>query len=565
VESADGTILRRDRKKINTLLQASLAYDNTFAEKHHLSALALYEESKRDADNYWVQRYTVFSTIEEMKAGTNTNIQGTQDSGDDLYTFTNKGFIGKVAYDYLSKYLVDFSFRYDGSSRFGPGYQWGFFPVASIGWRPSEEAFIKDNDKLSFISNLKIRASYGVMGDDSFADYQFLTGFEYPYNKYGGGYVFNDKPTSGLQPLAAPNKSFTWVTSKTLDIGLDFELWSGLLGGTVDVFRRDRSGFLGKRTSTLPGEAGIDLSYENINSDYAQGFELTLTHRNKIGNDFRYNLSAQVAMDRNKIKHYETGAFTSSYNQWEKGFEDRWGVFRGSGDSYTPALGSIWGYNYQGQYQNMQQIWDSGLIYDGQGNLHMLPGDLIYEDWNGDGVIDGNDKHAIGKTHNALSYGISIGAEWKGIDVAMVWQGTGHNRRNAGDVSAYFSKAINNDTNGLEVFLDRWHRADEMVATIDQEWIPGYYPSNYTNNNRDFITEKSNFWFLDATYLRLKTLEVGYTIPTQWTKKIGLQRARLFFNGYNLLTFTKYTIMDPEQSGTYPLVKSFNGGINLRF
>jgi hypothetical protein len=213
----------------------------------------------------------------------------------------------------------------------------------------------------------------------------------------------------------------------------------------------------------------------------------------------------------------------------------------------------------------MQQIWDSGLVYDGAGNIHMLPGDLIYDDWNGDGVIDGNDSHPIGKNYNALSYGFSIGAEWKGFDLAMVWQGTGHNRRNAGDVSGYFSKAVNSDSNGLEVFLDRWRRSDEFSPTIDQEWIPGYYPSNYTNNNRDFITATSNFWFLDATYLRLKTVEVGYTVPEHWTKKAGVQRARLFFNGYNMFTFTNYTIMDPEQTTVYPLVKSFNGGINLTF
>ena len=133
VESSPGSILRLDRKKLNTLLQASLTYDDTFLEKHHVSALALYEESSRDADNYWVQRYTVFSTIEEMKAGTKVGIDGNQENDSKhLYTFTNKGFIGKAAYDYQSKYLADFGFRYDGSSKFGPGYQWGFFPVASV-------------------------------------------------------------------------------------------------------------------------------------------------------------------------------------------------------------------------------------------------------------------------------------------------------------------------------------------------------------------------------------------------------------------------------------------------
>jgi hypothetical protein len=332
----------------------------------------------------------------------------------------------------------------------------------------------------------------------------------------------------------------------------------------VDVFRRDRSGFLGRRTFSLPNEAGINLPYENLNSDYGQGFEVTLTHRHKVG-DIRYNLSAYVAMDRNKIKYFERGQFVNSYDQWLNGFNDRWGFFQDASASYQPSRGSIWGYDYLGQYQSMQQIQDSELIYDGAGNIHMLPGDLIYDDWNGDGVIDDNDSHPIGKNHNALSYAITIGIEWKGFDMSMVWQGTGHNRRNAGDVSGFFSQAVNNDSNGLGVFLDRWHRADEFNPSIDQEWIPGYYPSNYTNNNRGFILASSNFWYLDATYLRLKTVELGYTVPAKWTKKAGIQRARLFFNGYNLLTFTNYTIMDPEQTKTYPLVKSYNGGLSLTF
>jgi hypothetical protein len=344
-----------------------------------------------------------------------------------------------------------------------------------------------------------------------------------------------------------------------MDIGLDFELWNGLLGGMIDVYQRDRKGLLAKRITTLPNEAGLTLPDENLNSDQTRGAEFTLTHRNKI-KDFRYNVSGYFTMDRNKTKYVERGAYTSSMDQWRK-YEDN-----KQASNQTDRLKDFaWGYDYLGQFQSVNEIYNNQVVYDAEGNIRLLPGDLVYGDWNEDGVIDGNDLHPIAITYPMLSYGFTIGAEYKGFDLNTTLQGTALNRKRLGDITPNFEQPIRPSASGLAVFLDRWHRADEFDPSIDQEWIPGYYPSNYTDNKRGFITENSKFWLVNLSYLRVKTLELGYTLPQQITKKVGLEKARIFFNGYNLFTLSKMKMTDPEQVGQYPLNKSFNVGLNLTF
>jgi TonB-linked SusC/RagA family outer membrane protein len=548
ISSADQFVRRENHKKINVLLQLQLSYEKTIAHNHNLSVMALYEESSRRADNFWVRRDVLISSVEELFAGSKTNIQGNQES-DNVYHFTNKGVVGRLNYDYASKYLATFSFRYDGSSMFGSGHQWGFFPVGSVGWRLSEESFMKDNTYLDVIDNLKIRASYGIVGDDTTSAYQWLTGYTYPAgDQY---YVLDGEPVPGMLSKGVPNALITWATSHTVDVGVDFELWKGLLGGMVDVYQRDRKGLLAKRLTTLPNEAGLTLPDENINSDRTQGVELTLTHRNKI-RDFRYNASGYFTIDRNKTKYVERGPSTSSMKNWRQNTTNRLQNF-------------VWGYDYQGQFQSLDDIYNNSVTYDGQGNIHMLPGDLIYGDWNEDGVIDDNDTHPISIAYPMVSYGFTIGAEYKGFDLNTTLQGSALNRKRLGNITPNFEQPVRPNASGLMVFKDRWRRTDEFNPSIDQEWIPGYYPSNYTDNKRDFVLAASNFWLVNLSYIRLKTIELGYTLPRRITQKAGMDKVRIFFNGYNLFTLSEIKITDPEQSSQYPLNKSFNLGLNLLF
>ncbi|MDR1456047.1 MAG: SusC/RagA family TonB-linked outer membrane protein, partial [Tannerella sp.] len=352
------TLTRSNYEYVNSLLQLSISYAGKFNDVHNVNATALYEESDREADNFSASREFSLDALDQLFAGNTTNQTGNTAAGS-VYHQTNKSLIGRIGYDYASRYLAEFSFRYDGSSRFGVGHQWGFFPSASAGWRLSEEKFIRENESLQFINNLKLRASYGIMGDENASSYQFVTGYNYP----SGGYPFGSNYVNAVASRGMANPLITWSKSAIVNIGLDTELWNGLLGAAVDVFRRDRSDLVATRAASLPGLVGANLPQEKLNSDMSQGVELTLTHRNKIS-DFQYNVSGNIAFSRNKNKHIEFTTQGNSYLNWRNNTNDRW-------------QNIYWGYDYLGQYQSFEDIINSGLIHSGgRGNSLMLPGDL---------------------------------------------------------------------------------------------------------------------------------------------------------------------------------------------
>ncbi len=559
---------------ITDQLQLSLSYNKLFNSVHNVSALMLYEESNRKADNFRARRDYSMDVLDQLFAGNSTNQvadmnmdkNSTTQNTDNLYDYANKALVGRFTYDYSSKYMAEFSFRYDGSSLFAPGHQWGFFPVGSIGWRMSEENFIKDN--LTFVNNLKIRASYGVMGDDRASSYQFLPGFTYPTD----GYVFGGNYTNALGMRGLPNPDITWFKAKVINIGLDADFWTGLLGISIDVFQRNRDGLLDSRVESIPGVVGANMSKENLNSDLTRGFELTLSHRNKIGKDFTYNISGNMGYARTKWKHKEFAKAGNSYRNWRDNSNDRWNDL-------------WWGYDVSSErYQSYDEIF-SGPVYghNSKGNSLMLPGDLKYEDWNGDGIIDDNDTHPIGYNtainkvdannkplYNGgmpmINFGFTIGAEYKGFDFNAVFQGTVMNWIRYPE---QLEAPLPWNRNGLDMFLDRWHRADEMDP--NSSWVSGYWPSTYRDNGRsDFMQVQSTFWMQNAAYLRLKSLELGYTIPQTATRKIGIERLRIFFSAYNLITITGLKYCDPEHLGDdygyiYPLSQNFNFGLNVSF
>lgn len=542
----------------NTQLQLSLNYARSFG-KHDVSALVLYEESTNSADNFYATRDFSFDAIDQLFAGNSTNQIGSMYSSD-LYIYTNKALVGRFNYDYDSKYLTELSFRYDGSSKFAADNRWGFFPAASVGWRMTQESFIKDASISNVLSDFKLRASYGLMGDDSASSYQYLTGYDYP----SGGYVFGDEYVNAMGIRGMANTNITWITAAMLNLGVDFELWRGLLSGTFEVYRRDRSDLLATRAASLPGVIGATLPEENINSDMTHGFEIALSHRNRIG-DFSYNISGNISYSRTKWKYVETSSYGNSYENWRNNSNDRWNDI-------------WWGVDYVGRFESYDDIENIGVIYDSAGNSKLLPGDLVYEDWNGDGMIDGNDYHPVGyntaldksSTNGGMpmiNYGFSLGGEWRGFDLNMVFQGAAMSYLSYPE---QLQSPLPWNRNGLSIFMDRWQRVDPY--DMDSDWIAGYYPSTYADNDRSsFITGiSSQFWMENASYLRLKSLEIGYTLPQNVINSIGIDRLRIFFNAYNLFTITNVQYVDPEHTGdeygyTYPQSQNFNLGVNITF
>jgi TonB-linked SusC/RagA family outer membrane protein len=553
---------------VNTLMQLSLDYHKTFDTVHNVGATLIYEESDREGDNFYAERHTVIKSVDQLFAGT-TNGQVTGQLLDQftlggnegnsvrnaLYHYANKGFIGRFTYDYVTKYLVDFSFRYDGSSRFAPGHQWGFFPVISGGWRLSEEAFVKDKWG-DVLSNLKIRASYGLMGDETSSSYQFLTGYNYGGQ---GSYVFDNALVEKAISRGITNPDITWFTSKVIDLGVDVGIKNGLLGIVFDVYQRNQSGLLATRFEALPSVVGATLPQENLNSNQTRGIELSLTHRNRVGS-LGYSLMGNISLDRTKdILHEDQSPALDAYDKWRNKTADRW-------------QNIVWGYDQIGQYKSFEEIFNSGLIYDAQGNSRVLPGDFIYEDWNGDGVIDGNDNHPIGTNTNysngvkpLLNYGFGGAFDYKGFDLNFLLQGAALSWRTYG---GEYQGVGANVYNGYNEFVDRWHRVDQMNPTKWQEWVPGKYPSVYWEvTGRGFITSTNSYWLRDLSYLRLKSLEIGYTLPGDLTRKIGVSRVRVFGNAYNALTWSLMPLGDPEvqDENVYPLNRTFALGLNVSF
>lgn len=538
-------------------LQFFLNYDRTFGD-HGIKGLLGIQQTITSGDNFWASRDYDMDALDQLFAATKNPQVGVDTDKKNLYKNVVRGYIGRINYDYKAKYLLELSGRYDASSKFPSNSRWHFFPAFSAGWRMSEENFVKNN--IDFLSNLKLRFSYGQMGDEDASNFQFVPGFTYPE----GYYLFGGNPVAGLKDKGAINPFITWYTVTTADLGVDVSLWNGLISGSFDLFQRDRDGLLTTRSLSIPGTVGVGLPEENLNSDRTRGFEIELGHRYAFG-DFRYNVSGNLSYTRRKWNHYERAALGNSVENYRSNLNNR----------YTDIW---WGYNHIGTITSKEAGYTLP-IHDGKGNSNAFPGDIILEDRNNDGVIDSWDEEPLCNTSTPLlNYGFTIDMEWRGFDLNALFQGASkYNIKYVEQLAAPLSWG----RNGLDMFMDRWHQED--MFDPDSKWIAGKFPttgSSWAANNMD-----TKYRIHSATYLRLKSLEIGYTIPAPVTRKIGIDRARIFVNGFNLLTFSSLnSILDPEQKSgitfkengepeggggdygyTYPIMRNYNIGVSITF
>ena len=550
-QQSPATIRREFAEFPSDLMQLSLNYNKTFLGAHNVSALVLYEKSVRQADNFNAQRELSIA-VDQVFAGNSEKQQGGQSSGQ-VYRFENAAYVGRLAYDYKGKYLAEFAFREDGSSKFATDKQWGFFPVVSAGWRVSEESFIKNTSALSFVNNLKLRASYGELGDENASSYQFISGYNYPVSGSAtgtpAGSVFNGIFTSGIQSKGLQNPVISWYTAKTFDAGIDFEGWNGLFGFTFDYFVRNRSGLLATQLTTLPDVVGVGLPQENLNGDRSKGFDFDVSHRRTIGK-FSYNFKGTFGLTRTMNTERVQAKAGNSYLNWNNSSftANRWNNL-------------YWGYGADGRFESYADIVNSNLYV----NKATVVGDYRYEDWNGDGQISTLDNQPISTSGLPMvTYGLNLGASYKGFDFNTIWNG-------AGNVYVSYFEQLNTPLwaggNALQQFMDRWHPADPTADPYSPQtqWVPGYYA--YTGTV-PFTNTMHNAQ--SAAYIRLKSVELGYTIPTQYLSRVGIRGLRVFTNGYNLLTFTKLKYLDPEHPSSdfgylYPVDKKFTFGLNIQF
>lgn len=525
--------------EVNTVFQLSLNYNRRFADVHNVSGLFLFEAQEGASNRMSAYRQFLIDGVDELFAGIAANQRNDGSSAESA----RLGYVGKFNYDYKGKYLAEFAFRYDGTYKVMSGSRYGFFPNASIGWKINEENFLKD---VSFIDLLKVRASHGKVGDDEdIAAFQYMTGFAYP----NGNYIFGSSAIPGLVDRGLPNYLLTWYTSKTSNIGLDLSLWKGLLGAEIDVFYRKRDGLLANRLLSLPNSFGAVLPQENLNGDSHKGFEIMLTHKNKIG-DFNYSISPNMSWTRSKNEYMERATSTNFVDNWRNNTANRW-------------KNIYWGYVADGQFQNQEEI-NVAAVHDDQANKTLLPGDIRYKDLNGDGIITAADQQVIGRGATPeLFYGLNMSAGYKNFDFSVLLQG-------ASNFNAYFTEELQNplfnNASAYSMFADRWHRADQFDP--NSEWVPGKYPSTVssgTNNNK----RVSSFWLKDASYLRLKNFELGYSFDKEMLNKLKIRNLRVYVSGQNVLTFDKIKYIDPEaESGRgnyYPQPRIWTAGINIGF
>jgi TonB-linked SusC/RagA family outer membrane protein len=539
--------------------QLSVNYTHTFGGAHNLSALLLYEGNEQSGDNFGAYRQLSIP-VDQILAGNAANQNASQDGGNTaLYQYATNSIVGRLTYDYKGKYLAEFSFRDDKSSRFATNQGWGFFPSASLGWRVSDEGFWKNSSALSFVDNFKLRASYGVLGDDGTLYYQFLNGYTYPANgsnnQLPSGAVFNNTFVNSVQNKGIPNPTITWSTSHTFDAGLDIDAWKGLFNITFDYFIRDRKGLLTSAVLQVPDVLGAPLPQDNLNGDRTQGIDFEIGHRGNIGK-FKYNVKGTFLYTNTKNTVVAESKQGNSYLDWQR---------NNTGRNQNIQTG----YSGSGQYQNYQQILNSPVAV----GHNVVVGDYVYQDWNGDGQIDGNDIHPIvyGGGANSgpgvipkITYGLALSGSYENFDFSLLFQGTGI-------YSVSYIEQLNiplwGGGSALTQFTDNWHPVDPTADPYNPNtvWAPGKFAYTGTTANTN-----STFNYVNASYLRLKSAEIGYTLSANALKAIGVKGVRVFTNGYNLLTITKVKYVDPEHpTGTYgylyPLDKLFNIGLDVKF
>ena len=361
--------------------QAQLNYDHTFNSAHHVSGVLGLETFEKDAD--WTQ----YNTLPSNNYISITNGINNMQSLENTMTVSRRaGMVFRAAYDYQSKYFAEFSGRYDGSYLFAEGHRWGFFPSVSGGWRISEEPFMEKVKEVAKLSNLKIRASWGQMGDDQYNNanivnpYAFLDG--YTYGNTSAGAVLNGNAVSSVEYRGIPVTNLSWIKSTLVNVGLDFGFFDDRLNGTFELFQRKRTGLPAMRYDVLvPVEVGFDLSNENLNSDYHKGLEFGINWRDQV-QDFRYSIGGNFTLARRMMGESYKPRFGSSWDEYRNSTENRW-------------ASTFWGYEVAGRFENYEQIQNYPVDNDGEGNSTMLPGDFIYKDQNGDGVINSLDERPI--------------------------------------------------------------------------------------------------------------------------------------------------------------------------
>ncbi len=549
-DSRDAKSLLQSTDIVNEINQQYfLTWKGNFG-KHNLSALGVWEINTSNYNNMSAWRLAYDNNLEYLFAGPDLNKDNNGSAGED----GRMGYITRFNYDYSGKYLFEFNSRYDGSSRFSPENRWGFFPSVSLGWRISEEGFFKN--KVPLISNLKLRGSLGKSGFDNIAQYEYLDLF-----RFSNKYIFDQNLERSIQYNVVSNASSTWEKMTTQDIGLDLGLWDNSLTFEFDWFYRERSDVLTQLSGSVPDVVGAKMPKLNYSKYDNRGFDLMVTYKNSAFNDFNYEVSGNFTWTREKTILTDQPVYANEEERRRKELNGQW-------------TNRLWGYQSDGLFKTQEEI-ETWADQDGKNNATILPGDIKYKDVNGDGKIDDADQTIIGRGSTPeILFGVNVNLSYKGFDLNMLWQGATNFNYNLMLVQETFRPFYADSWMWKFWYKEAW--------TPENPWTGaqrnGYYPryrSDQTSRNHSNWNKDSDYWMTDATYVRLKTIELGYTFSPRLLKVLKVDKFRVYVSGYNLLTFSSCDLLDPEievdrnvvpyPGMYYPQTKVYNVGVTLTF
>jgi TonB-linked SusC/RagA family outer membrane protein len=514
--------------------QLGLNYAHTF-NRSNVAFLALFESKANDIFSFGGTRRNYGLNIDELSMGSSSqaDISNTGSSS----KARQVGLVYRATYDYAGKYLLEASGRYDGSYYFAPQKQFGFFPSFSAGWRLSEENFIKKN--LTWVDNLKIRASYGEVGALAGSAFQYLS----TYSVYGPATVIGGNAVQAIRERTESNPNITWERAKKYDVGMELSLWKGLLNIEADYFSEKRSNMLTNPDVITPAEYGIGLSQVNAGIMKNHGIDVTVGSIYNVSKSLQFSINGNFTFAQNTLLQiFETAATYSNPNRRLTG----------------RSLGSQFGFESMGFFQvdDFDQAGKLKSTIATQPWGKVVAGDIRYRDLNGDGKIDNNDLKQIGNPQTpGIIYGINPGVKYKGFALDVLFQGAA---KTSFYGSGSYAWAFSGGTVPVIQNLDYWtpqniHAKNPRITSAP------------TVNN----TQISSFWMRNASYIRMKSATLSYTVPADMTRKFKLQNIRLFVSAQNLFTWTKIVNYDPEiidaQGYNYPLQKVISAGLNITF
>lgn len=515
---------QRNAHGLQTTLRAMLDYGHQFGDSHDWSGVLGYEQIDYQNDEFRAWRQDFFNNdLRALNAGSE-NTRGNWGTGS---AWALRSVFGRMNYAFRSRYLFEANARYDGSSRFAEGRRFGLFPSFSAAWRVSEEPFFN----IGFVDDFKLRGSWGRLGNQDVPLYSYYSSISIAQPYWFGGQV-----RQGAAATSLANEDLSWETTTATDIGFDAVFLDQRLSLTGDIYRRTTDDIL--LNVPIPAMVGLSAPFVNAGKVENNGWELDARWRDEVG-ELVYNIGFNLSDNRNKVLDlFDTGPYISGETVVEVG----------------APIGAWYGYESTGFFRNQQEI-DS---HAQPGGFVTRPGDLVFKDQNGDGIINPDDRVIIGDPSPRYMYGISLGGSWRNFDASAFLQGVG--KRDQYLALGFIQGPV------WENYTSAWHR-DYYDPALDNQ--DARHPTYYANENRNYYSTNSN-WILDGSFMKLRNLQVGYTLPERLAGRLWTERMRVYVTGKNLWTHSNLGIgLDPEYSAVrgdyYPQTRVFSIGTDLSF